>query len=113
MNVKKQLLATKVGEEFKPAGTRWRVLYLRKLNVTDEVFTWPESPPQEWWEQAGADCRCTEQQIKFAAARLAGNSATQAAKLAGYAGKLRVAGYTALRSAGVARLLQLAEAERV
>jgi hypothetical protein len=84
--------------------------------MTEEEFTWPDPPGREWFESAGADVGATPQQIKFAAARFGGASASAAAKLAGYAGSdraLRSSGYAALRSNGVKRLLQLAESERV
>src|SRR5262249_42224352 len=53
----------------------------------------------------------SELQLKFAAARFGGASATRAATLAGYAGDaaaLKRAGYTAVRSTAVQNLLELA-----
>jgi hypothetical protein len=81
-----------------------------------EEFQWPENPPEDWWRSAGADVSATDQQIRFAATRFAGASASAAAKLAGYSGDaqgLRSSGYAALRSNAVVRLLQLAESERI
>jgi hypothetical protein len=48
-----------------------------------------------WWRANGADCKASDQQIKFAAARAAGASRSKAAALAGYKGDSQT-----LRSAG-------------
>jgi hypothetical protein len=84
--------------------------------MSDETFQWPDPPGEEWWKSAGADCGATETQIKFAALRFAGGTASACARGAGYAGdsrSLRSSAYAALRSNGVKRLLAMAETERV
>jgi hypothetical protein len=40
----------------------------------------------EWWQEAGANCHATQQQIVFALHRHKGMTATGSAKAAGYAG---------------------------
>jgi hypothetical protein len=71
---------------------------------------WVPLGEQRWRELADVT-GASELQLKFAAARFAGASATRAAKLAGYSGdsaSLRRAGYAALRSTAVQNLLELA-----
>ena len=66
---------------------------------------------EEAWRQLADGTGASELQLKFAAARFSGASASGAAKLAGYSGDaegIRRAGYTALRSTAVQNLLELA-----
>lgn len=66
-----------------------------------------------WWEQTGAECKASAQQIKFAAARHNGATRAQAAALAGYSGSpegLRSAGSRADDSKAVEDLLTFAAA---
>ncbi len=68
---------------------------------------------QQWWEQTGAECRASPQQIKFAAARHGGATRAQAAAMAGYSGSaeaLRSAGSRADDSKAVQDLLTFATA---
>jgi hypothetical protein len=60
------------------------------------------------WRELGESAGASELQIKFAAARFGGATATGAARLAGYSGdkdSLRRAGYAAGRSTAVATFL--------
>lgn len=78
-----------------------------------DEFSWG-ALGEEWWRTTGAECRASEQQIRFACARHAGATATGAAKLAGYeaaGGGIRQAGHRAARSTAVLNMLALAEAE--
>jgi len=66
---------------------------------------------EQKWRELAEGTGASELQLKFAAARFGGASATEAAKLAGYAGdsdSLRRAGYSAVRSTAVQNLLELA-----
>jgi hypothetical protein len=66
---------------------------------------------QERWRELADGTGASELQLKFAAARFSGASASAAARIAGYAGDaaaLRRAGYAALRSTAVQNLLELA-----
>ena len=87
---------------------------LRVENGTTSSFDWGKLGPDKWQELAQA-CGTSELQTRFAAARHAGASAAVASRLAGYAdsgdGGARRAGYAALRSTGVQRLLELAAIE--
>jgi hypothetical protein len=63
------------------------------------------------WRELAEGTGASELQLKFAAARFSGASASAAARIAGYAGDaaaLRRAGYAALRSTAVQNLLELA-----
>jgi hypothetical protein len=63
------------------------------------------------WRELADGTGASELQLKFAAARFSGASASAAARIAGYAGDaaaLRGAGYAALRSTAVQNLLELA-----
>jgi hypothetical protein len=84
--------------------------------MTDEVNdkndgVWSPFGEQRWRELAEGT-GASELQLRFAAARFSGASATKAAGLAGYAddgkGSLRRAGYSAVRSTCVQNLLELA-----
>ena len=71
---------------------------------------------EQWWRDTGAACKASEQQIKFAAARHKGASATACAKIAGYeaganAAAIRQAGHRAVRSTAVLNMLALAKSE--
>jgi hypothetical protein len=71
---------------------------------------WSPLGEQKWRELADGT-GASELQLKFAAARFGGASASRAAKLAGYSGdsdSLRRAGYSAVRSTAVQTLLELA-----
>ena len=66
---------------------------------------------EQAWRDLAAGTGASELQLRFAAARFGGASATAAAKIAGYSGdsvSLRRAGYTAVRSSAVQSLLELA-----
>jgi len=66
---------------------------------------------EQKWRELAEGTGASELQIRFAAARFGGASATRAAALAGYSGDgaaLRRAGYTAVRSTCVQNLLELA-----
>lgn len=66
---------------------------------------------EQRWKELAEGTGASELQIKFAAARFGGATATAAARLAGYSGdkdSLRRAGYSALRSTAVQALLELA-----
>jgi hypothetical protein len=66
---------------------------------------------EQKWRELAEGTGASELQLKFAAARFSGASATRAATLAGYAGSadaLRRAGYAAVRSTAVQNLLELA-----
>ena len=84
--------------------------------MTDEKtddFPWGDLGEQ-WWRTTGAECRASEQQIRFACSRHQGATATGAARLAGYeaAGDgIRQAGHRASRSTAVLSMLALAEVE--
>jgi hypothetical protein len=68
----------------------------------------------EWWQEAGANCHATQQQIVFALHRHKGMTATGSAKAAGYAGDgptIRQAGHRAAHSTAVMGLLSMAKAE--
>jgi hypothetical protein len=65
------------------------------------------------WRELAETAQASELQLKFAVARFNGATASGAAKIAGYAGDdeaLRRAGYSAVRSAAVVSLIELAEA---
>jgi hypothetical protein len=71
---------------------------------------WGEIGEKRWRELTEAS-GASDLQMRFAVARFAGASATAAARIAGYGGnstQIRAAGYSALRSTGVQRLLELA-----
>jgi hypothetical protein len=79
------------------------------MDVT-EPFEWGVLGETRWKELQEAT-GASDLQMRFAAARFSGASATKAAKLAGYSGdseSIRRAGYTALRSSAVQNLLELA-----
>jgi hypothetical protein len=79
--------------------------------MLDEDF-WRPFGESQWRELADA-AQASELQLKFSCARFNGSSASAAAKIAGYAGDdeaLRRAGYSAVRSAAVVALIELAEA---
>jgi hypothetical protein len=79
------------------------------MTITDEDI-WKPLGEQKWRELAEGT-GASELQLKFAAARFSGASASKAATLAGYSGDsaaLRRAGYTAVRSTAVQNLLELA-----
>ena len=66
---------------------------------------------EQRWRELAEGTGASELQIKFAAARFGGASASKAAALAGYSGDkdaLRRAGYSAVRSTAVQALLELA-----
>ena len=66
---------------------------------------------EQRWRELAEGTGASELQLKFAAARFGGASASKAATLAGYAGdkdSLRRAGYAAVRSTAVQSLLELA-----
>jgi hypothetical protein len=66
---------------------------------------------EKTWRELSDGTGASELQLKFAACRFGGASATKAAKLAGYSGdndSIRRAGYTATRSTAVQALLELA-----
>jgi len=66
---------------------------------------------EQRWRELAEGTGASELQIRFAAARFGGASATKSASLAGYAGtseSLRRAGYSAVRSTAVQNLLELA-----
>jgi hypothetical protein len=79
--------------------------------MTTEDFWKPFSESE--WRDLAATVSASELQLRFAVARFNGATATAAAKIAGYAGshdELRRAGYSAVRSAAVVALLDLASA---
>jgi hypothetical protein len=79
------------------------------MTITDEDI-WKPLGEQKWRELAEGT-GASELQIRFAAARFGGASATKAAALANYSGDgaaLRRAGYAAVRSTAVQNLLELA-----
>jgi hypothetical protein len=80
------------------------------MTITDEDI-WKPLTEQKWRELAEGT-GASVLQLKFAAARFGGATASRAAKLAGYAddgdGAIRRAGYTAVRSTAVQNLLELA-----
>jgi hypothetical protein len=64
------------------------------------------------WRDLAATAGASELQLKFSVARFNGATAARAAAIAGYSGtrdELRRAGYSAVRSAAVTALLELAE----
>ena len=66
---------------------------------------------EQRWRELSEGTGASELQLKFAAARFGGASATAAARMAGYSGtadSLRRAGYAAVRSTAVQNLLELA-----
>jgi hypothetical protein len=67
---------------------------------------------EERWREIAEGTGASELQLKFAAARFGGASASRAAAMAGYAddgkGSIRRAGYSAVRSTAVQNLLELA-----
>jgi hypothetical protein len=76
--------------------------------ATDDI--WSPLGEQRWRELAEGT-GASELQIRFAAARFGGATATRAASLSGYAGDkdaIRRAGYAALRTTAVQNLLELA-----
>jgi hypothetical protein len=79
--------------------------------VNDNDGLWAPLGEQRWRDLAEGT-GASELQLKFAAARFGGATASRAAKLAGYAddgdGAIRRAGYSALRSTAVQTLLELA-----
>jgi hypothetical protein len=78
-----------------------------------ESFNWGELGEQ-WWRDAGAQFKSSEQQIKFACAKHRGASNAGAAREAGYRGdedSIRQSGYKAFRTTSVQNLLALAAAE--
>jgi hypothetical protein len=80
------------------------------MTITDEDI-WKPLGEQKWRELADGT-GASELQIRFAAARFGGATASKAASLAGYAddgdGGIRRAGYAAVRSTAVQNLLELA-----
>jgi hypothetical protein len=85
-------------------------LFEEGLMTTDDF--WKPFSESEWRDFAST-VSASELQLKFAVARFNGATATAAAKVAGYAGshdELRRAGYSAVRSAAVVALLDLATA---
>ena len=81
----------------------------------EDDFDWGEKG-EAYWRDLGAQCKGSEQQIRFACARHGGASATGAARLAGYdpgndPATIRQAGYKAIRTTAVAAMLALANAE--
>ncbi len=77
---------------------------------TDTSFDWG-SLGEARWRELGEAAGASELQLRFAALRFGGATATGAAKGAGYAGTretIRRAGYDALRSTAVQNLLELA-----
>ena len=72
-------------------------------------FRWPDDPPQDWWEVAGAQLKMRAEHVRFTAALmlLGGPEAKKngvAARLAGLEGGRTVA-YRAARSVAVRKLL--------
>jgi hypothetical protein len=67
---------------------------------------------EQRWRELSEGTGASELQLRFAAARFGGATASRAAKLAGYSddgeGAIRRAGYSALRSTAVQNLLELA-----
>lgn len=84
--------------------------------MTEEsTFDWGEKG-EAYWRDLGAQCKASEQQIRFACARHGGASATGAARLAGYdpgndPATIRQAGYKAIRTTAVAAMLAIANSE--
>jgi hypothetical protein len=80
-----------------------------------EEFVWPEFPPESWWREAGADCRASEIQIKFAALFFQGVNASEALRRAGgapeTASALKQRAHSLSRSVAVTNLIGLARAE--
>jgi hypothetical protein len=77
--------------------------------MTTDDFWKPFSESQ--WRDFASTVSASELQLRFSVARFNGATATAAAKIAGYAGshdELRRAGYSAVRSAAVVALLDLA-----
>jgi hypothetical protein len=82
------------------------------MNERQQQFEWG-GLTEKWWREAGASCRATEAQIKFACARHQGANKSKAATLAGYSGSpeaLRSAGVRAEGTKAVDDLLTLAAA---
>jgi hypothetical protein len=80
------------------------------MTDNNETFDWGVLGESRWRE-LGEGTGASELQLRFAACRFSGASATRAAKLAGYSGDsaaLRRAGYSAVRSTAVQNLLELA-----
>jgi len=77
--------------------------------------TWPWAPlTAEWWKLAGNRHAATHEQVRFAAAWVSCGDATRAARFAGLAegaGYHKQAGYRALRSVAVDKLLRAAVRE--
>jgi hypothetical protein len=81
--------------------------------MADAEFSWG-ALGSAWWAASGAELRATETQIKFAASRHQGASATAAARLAGVTGtavSIRQSAYRLLRTTIVSNLLSLAASE--
>ena len=79
-------------------------------DTTNDKDLWRPFGEAQWREFAEAT-QASDLQLKFAVARFNGATATKAASLAGYGGDkdaIRRAGYTALRSAAVVALLDMA-----
>ena len=74
--------------------------------------TWPWAPlSAEWWKLAGNRVAASHEQVRFAAAWVSCGDATRAARFAGLAegaGYYKQAGYRALRSVAVGKLLKAA-----
>src|SRR5262249_39151888 len=77
--------------------------------------SWPWVPlSAEWWKLAGNRVAASHEQMRFAACWVACGDATRAARFAGLAegaGYYKQAGYRALRSAAVDKLLRAAVRE--
>jgi hypothetical protein len=81
--------------------------------MAEAEFQWGDLG-EEWWTTAGKEIGASPEQIKFAAARHQGATATAAARSAGYSGTantIRQAAYRALRTTAVTNMLALAAAE--
>ncbi len=79
-------------------------------DTTDEPFNWG-SLGEARWRELGEAAGASELQLRFAALRHGGASASKAARLAGYKGDengIRRAGYDANKSTAVQNLLDLA-----
>jgi hypothetical protein len=83
--------------------------------MTDDAFNLWGNLGEEWWQENGRRLKCTDRQIRFAAARHARANQGKAAELAGYPSgdqeALRVQGARTAASERVRNLLALAEAE--
>jgi len=78
-------------------------------NTSDDFF---KPFGEAKWKEFQETVRASDLQLRFAVARFNGATASAAAKIAGYAGdkdEIRRAGYSAVRSAAVVALIELAE----